>query len=175
MESPTAQYGFGPEIGVEHFMINDELHEVGRDGPSVQQGVDPYDIRSTAVSAQGDPARSSAAAVLAPGNTCCYAAVKIFPVQAIKDVGQAVNCPMGLQSYASAGMVFGARTVLSDKIPYYRPVFFPAGNEPGNSTENLIPGMEEHPVKTYRDMTVLFCRREHTCCIVRDCQGNRFP
>ena len=91
------------EVSVEHFMIYDELQEVRRDGPSVEQGVDPYDISCTTVSAQRDPSRSSAEAVLPPGNACCYAAVKIFAVHAIKDVGQAVNGAVVLQNGAAAG------------------------------------------------------------------------
>ena len=88
---------------MEHFMIHDKRYEVSRDGPSVQQGIDPYDIGCGAVAAQRDPPRSSAAAVFPPGNACCYAAVKIFAVHAIKDVGQAVNGAVVLQNGAAAG------------------------------------------------------------------------
>jgi len=174
METAAGQRGFGAEIGMEHFMINDELHEVGRNSPSVQHGVDAYDIGCTTVTTEGDPAWSSAAAALPPGNACCYAVFKIFPVQAFKDVGQAVNSPVGLQSHAAGGMLFRKRAVFPDKTPYQRPAVFSAGNKPGNSSENLIPGMEEYPVKTHRDMPVLFCRREHAGGIVRYCQGKGF-
>jgi hypothetical protein len=158
MNRSPAVFPFLFYVTVKHFMINNIPDKVTRDISPVQDGIYPYGITMSAVTAQHAIPYCPPRILFSPTDRRCYFPFEILIIEIIENLSQIVKSSLRSDAELSGVLLsfFQTGLIFADKLPDERRPDLPCFNETGHLPDNFIIGIEKHPVHSDRNQ-IAFC------------------
>lgn len=90
VDGPSAPINFGPQVGMEHLVVDNKFQKIPRHPFTVEYGVDADQIIAAAVTPEGPSPRCALRPFCPPRDRRGDLSVKIFPIDRIIEIEEIV-------------------------------------------------------------------------------------